>query len=287
MNTGLFENYDEQSYHRHPALSASGAKILATQTPADYQHYLHEFTPTPAMNDGTAVHSLVLGTGPEMVVVQKKNRSGELEDAYDYTSTKYSEQHTAEIIAAGKTPILRRKLEPIKAMAAAIHEHPLARALLCDEGGKSEVSAFWNDATTGVPMRARFDRLRQPDATGRVIVPDLKTSSALKNLREFVRQAANLDYPVQAAFYEDAIVATGYGQSAEFLWVVVESTPPHKVAVVGLNADDRKAGRALMERAARLYRECTETGRWPGIPEEVHYVDLPAWWRIGVEELTA
>lgn len=259
--------------------------MLATETPADYA-WMRDHQPInkPAFNLGTAVHTSILGTGPEWEVVQKKDRSGALVDA-DGWETVSAARHADEILAAGKTPILRKDIALVESMTTAVRSHRLASALFDGSKGKPEVSAYWKHE--GVDCRARFDFLRDPDANGRLIVPDLKTTGTSAMPHEFAKSAANFNYPVQAAFYEDALLSLGCAREVEFLFCVVEKSAPHKVSVVGLTDDDLKRGRALMDRAVRLYRECSETGRWPGIPEEVHYPELPIWWQRHVEEITA
>lgn len=282
---GLYEGVVEAEYHSGPELSSTGAKTLATETPADYA-WMRDNQPInkPAFNLGTAVHTSVLGAGPEWVVVQKKARTGELVDA-DTWDTVSAQRHADEILAEGKTPILRKDIALVEKMTAAVRSHRLASALFDGSKGKPEVSAYWTHQ--GVSCRARFDFLREPDATGRLIVPDLKTTGTSAMPHEFARSAANFNYPVQAAFYEDALLSLGYAREVEFLFCVVEVKAPHKVSVVGLTGDDLKRGRALMDRAVRLYRECTKASNWPGIPEEVYYPELPVWWQRHIEEITA
>lgn len=282
---GLWPGIPEPEYHAGPELSSTGAKTLATETPADYA-WMRDHQPInkPAFNLGTAVHTSVLGVGPEWVVVQKKDRSGALVDA-DTWDTISAQRHADEILADGKTPILHKDIALVESMTAAVRNHRLASALLDGSKGQPEVSAYWTHE--GVACRARFDFLREPDDTGRVLIPDLKTTGTSAMPNEFARSAANFNYPVQAAFYEDALLSLGYAREVEFLFCVVEKAPPHKVSVVGLNPDDLKRGRALMDRAIRLFRECTKTGQWPGIPEEVHYPELPIWWQRQTDDLTA
>ena len=61
--------------------------------------------------------------------------------------------------------------EQLHAMAAAVHAHPAAGALLTSVPGEAEKSVYWNDPTTGVLCRCRPDWWREDD-----VLVDLKTT---------------------------------------------------------------------------------------------------------------
>jgi len=68
-------------------------------------------------------------------------------------------------------------------------------------GGRPEVSVFWHDAESGIPMKARFDYLK-PRA-----VVDLKSFENVYGMplkRAIARSIANYRYHVQAALYLEA-----------------------------------------------------------------------------------
>ena len=44
-----------------------------------------------------------------------------------------------------------------------------------------------------------------------------------------------------------------------------------------VDAEARRIARDAIDRALRLYRQCTETGQWPGYPDEITTLALPAW----------
>jgi hypothetical protein len=62
-------------------------------------------------------------------------------------------------------------------MAAALREHPVARALFDPDRGRPEQTLIWRDKRTGVMRRARLDWLPDPGA-GRLIIPDYKTCAS-------------------------------------------------------------------------------------------------------------
>ena len=58
--------------------------------------------------------------------------------------------------------------------------------------------------------------------------------------------------------------------------MLVEKTAPYLVSVVELDEEAVNIGRALNDRAKRIYRECVETNTWPGYPT-AEPVSLPLW----------
>lgn len=87
----------------------------------------------------------------------------------------------------------------IKRIGDMVGTHPTARNVFA--GGHPEVSVFWNDEETGVPMKARFDYLRPRE------IVDLKSFSNTTGLpleQAVTRAIASRLYHVQAAIYLDA-----------------------------------------------------------------------------------
>src|SRR5262249_44075553 len=138
-----------------------------------------------------------------------------------------------------------------------------------------EQSAFWRDETFCVWRRARFDRWT-PLVSGRVAIVDYKTATSADPVT-FGRKAADYGYHMQNAWYIDAAKAVGLDEDPAFLFVVQEKTPPYLVSVVELDATAVEIGAARNARALSVYRECMQTGAWPGYDTDVHLISLPAY----------
>ena len=262
----------ENLYHQDPvpggSLSASGAKKLLA-CPARFHHdRQHPPQPTAAMEFGTAVHKLVLGTGQQLVRV----------DAADWR-TKAAKDKAAEARAAGWVPLLEADYQRAEAVAAAVRAHPVAGALFDPDGGTPEMSAFWVDPVFGIWRRARLDWLPHPWVRRRPLIPDLKTCASA-DPRDLPRAVVNLGYHIQAAQYVDACKAVCVtDEEPVFLLVFIESAPPHLVTVAQLDDETVAAGRARMEEACERFRDCTEAGIWPGYTQEIELISLPPWAR--------
>lgn len=284
---GIYPDIPEADYHAHPALSASQMKkLLPPYVPAIFKHERDHGQPSKhVFNFGRAAHAELLGIGSEMVVVKKVARDKTVVDAGDY-DTKSAQQHVEEILAEGKTPILRHEIAVIEQMVAAVRADPLASKLLAPSDGTAEASMFWADPETGVPLRGRLDFLRRPNDSGRLLLPDYKTAASC-DPREFAAASARFGYPISAANYIDGLTALDYADEIEFLFVVQMKTAPYLVSVVGITPDDLERGRALKRKAVHTFQTCTERDEWPGYSQEVHYPDLPTWWQYQTQEIVA
>jgi hypothetical protein len=263
----IVSGLDEATYHADKeSLSVSGAKkLLPPHCPARFKWERDNGQPNkPSFDFGRAAHSLVLGTGAEVVQVE----------ADDWRSKAAREARDAAY-AEGKTPVLASEWAQIVAMADAITEHPIASALLNPERGKPEQSAYWLDPAHDVLRRCRFDWLPEADG-GHLVIPDYKTARSA-DPGTFARAAATFGYHMQAAWYADMAQALGLAEDVSLVFIVQEKVAPYLVTVVELDFLSVDAGRKRNDEALQVYRQCTDTGVWPGYAEGVEVISLPTW----------
>jgi PDDEXK-like domain of unknown function (DUF3799) len=253
-------------YHAHRALSASGARLLLPpNTPALYRWRMDhpEYQERTATFDlGHTAHTMALGKGAPIIRI----------DAPDWR-TNAARAMRDDAYAAGETPILADDYDRVVEMAAALRKHPLADALL--SRGKPEQTLMWTDKTTGVPCRARVDWLPDP-GRGRLIIPDFKTARSA-DPTSFAKSAASYGYALQAAWYIQGAVTLGLHPDPAFVFVVQEKTPPYLVSTVELDVEALRMGREKARKAREIFARCTESGEWPGYPQDVVLVSLPTW----------
>lgn len=253
----------EHEYHADPvparSLSVSGAKqLLPPGCPALFRHrQLHGQPPKAAFDFGDAVHSMVLGVGEPITVVE----------AEDWRGKAAREQRDAAR-ERGDVPLLACDYAAAKAAADAVFSHPLAGPLFA--AGVAEESLFWEDAEHGVWRRARIDW-----RDGRTLV-DLKTCVSAEP-GAIARAVANFHYYQQHPWYCDAVTALDLAENPRFLFVFVEKEPPHLVTVVELDAPAVAAGRRRNHMALEVYAECLAFDTWPAYSTDVEVVSLPRW----------
>lgn len=270
--SGIVHDLDEATYHSHSALSSTEARLIL-DSPAKYRwHKDHPplVKPSKQFDIGSAVHSKVLGTGYEAVVIPD-----ELLASNGAISTKAAKEFVEDARARELIPLKASEFQPIADAAEAVLAHPAARALF-DQPGAGEVSVF-STAPEGVDVRARFDYLPTEFTLGapsRVAV-DLKTARNASP-EAFTKAIAEHGYDVQRAWYVDAL-KWATGEDAELVFVAVEKEPPYLVAVHQLPTVWTEMGREKAAHGRRTYQQCVESGKWPGYGDDVHLLSPPTW----------
>ena len=261
--TGIHADISEADYHADPvpegSLSSSGARLLL-KSPAHFRHAPKEFK--NSYDFGSVVHTLVLGTGCEIVEIEADN-----------WRKKADTEARDEARARNAAPILSKDLVDARAMAAAVHDHPAAAQLLAMPG-TSEASIIWHNK---VWRRARVDWLPDCEAGSRPVLVDYKTTVDASP-EAFAKSAIRYGYHHQGPWYVDGYRAvTGCDLEPAFLIVAQEKEAPYLVSVHQIMPDAMEAGRRGNEKAVARYMKATETGVWPGYPDEIQPLDLPMW----------
>ena len=108
-------------YHSAKGISASGLKVIFNQSVFHYVNYIWK-PPTPAMNFGTAVHSIMLGdTTQEIVILPELN-----------LRTKLGREERDNFYFANKkkTVISQSEHEAIEQIMEVLNKKPQARELI-------------------------------------------------------------------------------------------------------------------------------------------------------------
>ncbi len=269
---GLYDDIDERDYHADPveagSLSSTGAKRLL-EAPAVYRY--KQDNPEPPKDEfdfGTAVHSLVLGTGrlPEP-------------HGFDSLRTKEAKEHVAKMRAEGKVPVSQAKYDEIRACADAVMDHAIAGPMFSRDDAKPEVSGFAE--YEGYWLRSRMDWL----IPGAHIIADLKTSAGKVDTEGFKRSVVDFDYHLSAYHYRK-VYQLITGVLPTFIHVAVSKSAPYLVAVHQLDDEFLELAESRWQRAFARYQHSMRTGEWPGIPATVHKISPPPWAICREEDIT-
>jgi hypothetical protein len=263
---GLYPGIPDSVYHGDAwgSLSSSGArKLLPPSCPAIFKWERdNPPKPLPQFDIGKAAHKMILGVGEKIVRVD-----------VDSWQTKAARAKRDQAHADGHIPMLAADLDAAQRMAGAVHEHPLAAALL--KSGEAESSGYWHDQSTGVRLRFRPDWLTDP-RKGRRIIVDVKTSTSASP-QDFSGSAARFGYATQAAWYLAGAQALQLDEEPVFLFIAVDKHPPYMVSVIELDSDAIAYGQRQMNRAINTYFECQQSGVWPSWGNDVYLIGLPKW----------
>jgi hypothetical protein len=268
---GVYEDIPDEVYHADPvkggSLSSTGARqLLPPSCPAKFRYgQQHRAKPKREFDLGHAAHHLVLGTGPELVII----------DADNY-KTKAAQEAQAAAHAAGQVPLLPHEYDVVEDMAAALMADPVASVVLKPGTGRAELTLVWRDAATGVMKRSRIDYLKDPMPDGRVLVVDYKTARSAEP-SAIERAIYERGYHQQLDFYVSGVTELGLARRPVPVLVVQEKTPPYVVTVGQIVQTAMNWGGVLNRTATAIYAECQRTNYWPGYTNAITAVQLPVW----------
>jgi len=193
--------------------------------------------------------------------------------AWNYNATVCKEWRTKQEMS-GKVVITTQLLNDAQTAKDSV-TGDIAKVLL---SGKKQVTALWYDPIHGVPCKARYDVLNDGNIT------DLKSSSADATANSFSREALKYGYHIQAAAYLESFEQITGEPLAVFNFVVVETKEPHQVGCFTHREDSIMLGKMYWEKALGIYKECMESGEWPGYPDVLIAIDVPAYALKPIEE---
>jgi len=267
---------DVEDYYADPApepsLSSSGIKVLLEQTPAHFRAQHPRLTEwpdyarpsTPAQDRGSVVHSLLLGAGRPVQVI----------DGYDDWRKKDARAKRDESKAAGYLPVLRKSYDEAKVIA----DH--AEVALRQEFGvwpigDSEQTMVWQRSTAHGPIycRALDDHL----AIDRGLIVDVKTTEESIADAKLWAKIANDGADIQNAHYLEGLesVHPDLAGRTHFKFAYVEVNPPYLVRIVELPTRWITLVAQVVDSAADLFAQCLRTNTWP--KWKVASPQIPVW----------
>lgn len=191
---------------------------------------------------------------------------------WDDVLADYGKEH------AGKEFLSHDLIGEIQIAAKMIEAHP--QLSKCFKGGHPEVSVFWNDPETNIPMKCRIDYLKPAaiceyktfnNAYGRAI--DRAIYSAIAAGR----------YQMQAVFQKEGLKVCGDTAERQFLWIFQQQgiAPVARGHILNEGAL-YQAALAQYRHCVREFARCLETfGSDPWVdPQDIEYLDdmlIPAY----------
>ena len=223
---------------------------------------------TTAMDRGTRIHALVLGTPLELSVI--------LADDY---RTKAAQAQRDAAREQGLIPILARELDEDSEAARCIVEQLKAKGVVLP--GNKEAVAVWEESATGVPVLCRG----MMDHVDSQYIDDLKTCASA-HPDKLARRCTEYGYHIQAAAYLSAIgkIHPSLAGRIRFRWLFAEildtagtKLPRAIVTVAHPSGAMLELGAALWQRAIDTWSRCLAEDRWPGYAESEAALDPPPW----------
>lgn len=279
---GLYYGVDHADYFADqcptPSLTQSIAKILVAQSPR------HAWIAHPKLNPkweqveekkydvGNIAHSLLLGRGKKLVVIQGD----------DWVADRKEKTRLREEAAnQGKIGVLSRDYDLAVAMVNAAWHQLDDRGYRSDffvdvdktQPGDGEVVAA--ALVDGIWMRALVDWLLRNKRR----VYDLKTTSRSAAPHALELMPEDMNWDLQAAMHErllDVLDPDNAGRR-EHLFIVQENYEPFALTVVKLTEASLTMGRKKLAHAERIWAECLRSDHWPLYPLETLQAGPTEW----------
>lgn len=254
-----------------PSLSASISHLLLQRSPMHARHAHPRLNPdwepsvsTPEQDEGTALHALILERAEIVAALDFKDwRKAEAKDA------------RAEAIREGRVPILARRWEELKPVAAAVRaqldQHDEAADAFT--AGQPEKVLAWVEETQFGPIWCRA----RPDWLG-LWMDDLKSVEGQHGAEPeaFARAMEKTGRAFTSAFYlrgAKALDLTVRG----YRFVAIERNPPHALSVHACAPDLQELGRMQVEAAIHLWGQGLHRNQWPGYAPRIHWAAAPGY----------
>lgn len=249
-----------------PAVGSSTAHTILSKSPyhAWFGSYLNpqrKREDSEQADNGTIAHALLLEgseTGLEVI------------EADDWR-TKAAKEKRDEAWAAGKTPILARKLPPIREMVkvakAYVESSEIAGIFAA---GRPEIVGRWTEGD--MHCRLRADWL----TTDNLTILDYKSTATNAEPNAWTRQLMSMGYGTQAAWYCRGIQKIT-GKLPRFIFLAQENEPPYACSLTSLAPSLMALESDRVEHAIALWQKCMQEDNWPAYPTRIAYAEAPAW----------
>lgn len=273
MKPGLYSALPMSAYLAEQAFSSGLAQTLLDRSP------LHAWTESPwnharvrddsgVADLGTFAHACLLEGGTSSLVVV---------DAPDWR-TKAAQQARDDARAAGKLPILERKVSEVWTMVKAAQEFVASSEIagIFDSGEAESTILFDAD---GVHCKIRPDWL----TADRKICLSYKTSPGSANPDSWIRTQLP-GYDIGIRLYGLGVdTVTGSTNQCQVVTLCQEQKPPYSCSLIGLAPAWQALAEAKLSTALATWKSCLEAGKWPAYPPRIHWAE-PRPWQIAEAE---
>jgi exodeoxyribonuclease VIII len=256
---GIFFDLPEDVYRAAPGVNISSLKAMSNSPLHFWQKaYGPKEESTPAQVFGSIFHRAILEPG--------RNAGFKVKPDDINLRTKEGQAWRG----AQTEPIITMDdALQISSAIVAIKKHALANAILTSKEARKEVSIFKIHEPTGLLAKGRLDILTT-DSDGSTVCLDLKTTQDASPTG-FPREMARYNYHQQSAWYLDLC------GGAFFTFIAIEKTAPYGIGLYNLDHESIEIGRQKNEENMARLKQCLDANKWPGYPEEITTISLPAW----------
>ena len=129
--------------------------------------------------------------------------------------------------------------------------------------GRTEVSMYGRDPSTGLRVKIRPDCLLLEEQVGANIILSVKTTSAT-SIEGFMRDAAKYRYELAEGMYLQVASEITGRKFTGTLMLVAQTCIPFQCFLLWLDAEDLACGKYKYQQAIDIVKQCREADSWPG-----------------------
>jgi hypothetical protein len=258
-------------YHKMPESSQSQFKLLPDQPELYAGMHIRrewEIKETDDMWLGSCLHAVLLEGHPIVEIPADALTSNGQRRGKTWESW--------ELAHKGEFYLLPKDVVRVRSMCDGLMTDPKCAALL-SAPGECETSYFWIDSETGLPLRARIDKLAE--FNGATVIGDLKaTNIDVADARQVGMKVLAFGYHQQGAHYLDAVREVTGEEPAGFAFLFVRNKPPYNARLWRLGAEEIALGRRRNLAAKQDLVRRLESDDWTGPTHGIeNQIVLPAW----------
>ncbi len=248
MKPGIYPGISDLQYHGGEGISKSGLDLIR-KSPALYKRRYLDGIKDPesfVFKIGKAVHCALL---------EPERFADAYPDPVSLNQLDVVERVHWPFRNPDKVLFTPDDYLKVKTIAEAIRKNEDSRCLFRD--GEAETGIYWNDEKTGALCKIKPDYLIRSQRT----ILDLKTT---RSIDQFVGHSIRTyRYDVQAALYLRGCSIVFREPFEEFIFVVVEKDPPHRVLVYRTALAEIESGKAQLDQDIARFAECKAKDQWP------------------------
>jgi hypothetical protein len=272
---GIYEMTAEE-YHSlilpTPALSASIIKILVDQSCLHAWHAHPALNPNWAEQQDDKEEKFDIGTAAHALILEGIDKIVEI-DAPDWRKKETKELRDLAY-AEGKIPLLKKHASDVRNMVNQAHKSIAECSNLCGvtlADGRPEMTLIWEE--DGIWCKARTDWLHNDNE----LIIDLKSTQGSADPYTATRRVMDqMMGDVQEAWYKRGLQKIT-GKDAAFIFLVQESKAPYACSFIEPSATYLEIGKNKVEVAMGMWRQCLETGTFPGYSNQFFRPDPKNW----------
>lgn len=281
------EAYLSDNLTPEPALSSSGIRTLLEASPLAFISKNPRLWPFPwefkeqstkPQKLGTAVHSLLLGAGQEIRVLDPAEFRNDDGSPSKNLGSKAAKKAKADAEAAGLLTLTKDENRAAVRAAEYAEKKILANRLYGEawRDGESEVTLLWQRQTSLGPIwcRARADRLNLRAG----VIFDPKTTSKSISDNSLARKFASEGTDYQAVWYADGLekLAPELAGRVRYVPVAIEVEPPFDSRFLRFPESTLTLIAQQIDTACEIFARCLQNDRWPGFDDGRDEAVLPA-----------